>query len=82
MFTVPSGGDEVYYFSTYLLGDDGEYARFDMRLKDDIICSTYPDHNNNGLIDLAPGSCSAIVNLVAGKLCFEYIIQFEIALVL
>ena len=48
VFTVPSGGDGVYYFSTYLLVDPSEYGRFDMRLNDDVICTTYPDHFNNG----------------------------------
>ena len=67
VFTVPSGGDGVYYFSTYVLVDQGEAGRFDMRLNDDVICTTDPDHNNNGAGDFAPGSCSAVVDVVAGK---------------
>ena len=67
VFTAPPGGDGVYYFSTYLLVDIGEFGRFDIRLNDDVICTTYPDHSDNGSSDYAPGSCSAIVDIVAGK---------------
>ena len=66
MFTVPPGGDGVYYFSTYLLVQTGEYGRFEMTLNDNDICTTYPDHSNNGAQDWAPGSCSAVVDVVAG----------------
>ena len=69
VFTVPPGGDGVYYFSNYLLVDDGEHGLFDMRFNDDVICSTHPDHSNNGNGDYAPGSCSAVVDIVAGKYC-------------
>ena len=64
---MPPGGDGVYYFSTFLLVDFGEFGRFDMRLNDDVICSTLPDHDTNGSNDYAPGSCSALVNAVAGN---------------
>ena len=70
MFTVPPGGDGVYYFSTYMLGDDGEYGRFDMVLNDDVICSTILDHDDSGTSDCAPGSCSAVVHVVAGNKFF------------
>ena len=67
VFTVPSGGDGIYYFSTYVLGEDGEWSRFDMRLNDDVICTAQPDHDNNGEIDPAAASCSAVVDVMAGK---------------
>ena len=44
----------------------GESGRFDMMLNDDIICSTVPDHSNNGASDYVTGSCSAVVDVVAG----------------
>ena len=69
MFTVPPVGDGVYYFSTYLLGDDGESGRFDMRLNDEVICTAFSDHNNGGF-DYPSGSCSAIVDVVAGNVYF------------
>ena len=66
IFTVPPGGDGVYYFSTHLLGQDYEFAYFDMRLNGDNICSTFLDQNDNGAGDAAAGSCSAVVDVVAG----------------
>ena len=69
VFTVPTGGDGVYYFSTYLLVQPGKRGQFDMQLNDDVICMTYPDHSANGDFDFAPGSCSATVDSVAGKCC-------------
>ena len=67
VFTVPPGGDGVYYFSTYLLGDAGDIARFNMELNNRVICSTRPDNFHNGADDTIPGSCSAVVNIVAGN---------------
>ena len=69
VFTVPSGEDGVYYFSTYLLVDAGEYGNFDMYLNNDVICSTLLDHTSSGVDDYPPGSCSAVANLVAGEEC-------------
>ena len=74
VFTVPPGGDGVYYFSTYVRVDDGEYGRFDMTLNDDIICTTEPDHTNNGNLDYAPGSCSAVVDVIEGNTFFKHIL--------
>ena len=45
VFTVPSGGDGVYYFSTYLEVDYDEYGDFDMLLNDEIICTAVGDHS-------------------------------------
>ena len=62
---MPPGGDGIYYFSTFLLVDSGgEFGRFDMRLNNDVICSTLPDHSHNGIDDYAPGSCSAVVSVL------------------
>ena len=67
VFTVPPGGDGIYYFSVYVLVQNGEAARFDITVNDDEVCTTYPDQN--ATTDLAPGSCSAVVDVVAGKGC-------------
>ena len=75
MFTVPPGGDGIYYFSTYVLVVPGEYAYIDMTLNDDVICSTRPDHSNNGAGDHVPGSCSAVVDVVAGDRFFTLLYQ-------
>ena len=64
VFTVPPGGDETYYFSTYLLSQFGEWGRFDIRLNDDIICTSFPDNYDSGP-DFAAASCSAVVDVVA-----------------
>ena len=66
VFTVPPGGDGVYYFSVYLLVPDGESAFIDMMLNGEVICSTYPDNNNAGA-DHAPASYSAVLDVVAGN---------------
>ena len=75
VFTVPPGGDGMYYFSVYVLVDDGEYGCFDMRLNDDVICTTYPDHSHNGATDLAPGSCSAVVDVMAGDVYLNLVLN-------
>ena len=72
VFTVPPGGDGVYYFFTYLLVQPGEYSYFDMTLNDDVICTAYGDHNHNGTSDYAPGSCSAVVDVAAGDVEFQF----------
>ena len=66
VFTVPSGGDGVYYFSTSVRVDFGETGRFDMHVNDNDICTTWPDNTDNGTGDAATGSCSAVVDLVEG----------------
>ena len=43
MFTVPPGGDGVYYFSTYLLVIFGEWGRFNIKLNNDVMCTAQPD---------------------------------------
>ena len=67
MFTVPPGGDGVYYFSLYLSVDFGEFGYFDMYLNDDVICSTLPDHDILGS-DYPTGSCSAVMDVEAGNI--------------
>ena len=74
---MPPDGDGMYYFSTYLLVPDSGYGMFDMRLNDDVICSTFPDHAQSGT-DVASGSCSAIVDVVAGTAYFNGILFFRI----
>ena len=44
-------------------------GRFDMRLNDEVICTAFSDHNNAGF-DYPSGSCSAIVDVVAGNVYF------------
>ena len=72
LFTVPSGGYGIYYFSTYLLVQYIESGRFDMRLNDDVICSTQPDYTTAGT-DYAAGSCSAVVDVATGNVFYNYL---------
>ena len=80
MFTVPPGGDGVYYFSTYLLVEYSEYGYFDTRCNDHIICSVFLDHYNSGVGDYVQGSCSAVVDVVAGNGFEVYLKKSEINL--
>ena len=66
VFTVPPGGDGVYFFSVFVRVDAGETGGFHIKLNDDVMCTTYPDHNSSGDLDYAHGSCSAVVDAVAG----------------
>ena len=75
MFTVPPGGDGVYYFSTYVLVSPGEGARFDMRPNDVVICSTYPDQSESAETDVAPGSC--ILDAVGGNIFLIFVAVYN-----
>ena len=66
MFTVPFGGDGVYYFSIHLVFQHGEAGLVDMGLNDGNICRALGDHSTSGSTDAASGSCSAVINVVAG----------------
>ena len=70
VFTVPSGGDGVYYFSVFLLVPYGEYVNIDMTLNDDVICSIQADQNNSGSGDCQAASCSVVLDVVSGKRSF------------
>ena len=68
VFTVSPGGDGVYYFSVFVRVESGETGGFHIKVSDDVMCTTYPDHNSSGDLDYAPGSCSAVVDVIAGKM--------------
>ena len=46
-FTVPPGGDGFYYFSTYLLVDNGEWARCEIRVNGLRLCTAYTDQGDS-----------------------------------
>ena len=66
VFTVPPGGDGVYYFSTYLLVQTGEWGHFEIRLNDNVICTAFGDQDNDG-VDFAQCGCGAVISVVEGK---------------
>ena len=71
MFTVPPGGNGVYYFSTYLVVWPGKVATFHILLNDDdMLCTAYGDHNT-GDSDHQTATCSAIVDIVEGNSSFS-----------
>ena len=60
------GGDGFYYFSAYLLVQDGEYGRFDIEFKGEMICEAYAE-NLDTTDDATTTSCSAVVYAAEGK---------------
>ena len=67
MFTVPSGGDGLYYFSTYLLVQGGQLGYFNIVVNDVIVCSAYGDENSNSGSDSPQAMCSAVVYVAEGR---------------
>ena len=67
MFTVPPGGDGMYYFSMFLTVDYGEAAFFDMMLNAERICSVMGDHMASSQ-DLSTASCSAVAEVSTGSM--------------
>ena len=54
MFTVPSGGGGVYYFSASFLVSESEFARFYLRHNDDVTC------------EWATAACSVVISVSEG----------------
>ena len=65
MFTVPSGGDGLYYFSTYLLIEAAEVAYFNIVVNNVIICTAWGDQSAG--LDNPQATCSAVVYVTEGK---------------
>ena len=78
VFTVPPGGDGVYYFSTHLSIDQQGFGIFSTELNDEVICSAKGDQNTSGAGDSAAASCSAVVDVVAGKNQFVFLVKIFI----
>ena len=68
IFTVPSGGDGLYYFSTYLLVFFGETAFFNIRVNGEILCSAWGDEDSNSGSDIPQATCSGLAQLNEGGL--------------
>ena len=60
MFTVPPGGDGLYYFSTFLLIDPGEFGSFKMIVNSVVVCTAYGDQSAGS--DTTQATCSAVVD--------------------
>ena len=66
-FTVPSGGDGFYYFSTYLLVMADEWAGFDIEINGSSICRAYTEHQDTPN-DEGPALCSGVTYATEGSL--------------
>ncbi len=64
-FTVPPGGDGLYYFSTFLLVDDGEYAEFEVTINGNRFCRALGDNSSGP--EAPQATCSALAHLVEGN---------------
>ena len=62
---MPPGADGFYYFSTYLLVDNGEYARFEIRINGLRLCSAATDQRDS-LNDEGQEACSAATYASSG----------------
>ena len=78
MFTVPPGGEGLYYFSTYFLAQSGEVAAFNMVVNDVIVCTAYGDEDTNSGTDSPQATCSAVVDVVEGKFILTPLSRNEI----
>ena len=67
-FTVPPGGDGVYFLYFHTLVDEGEWGNFYVARNGDPLCSAYGDHNALGS-DWPATSCGAMSILNEGERC-------------
>ncbi len=65
IFTVPTGGDGLYYFSIYLLVENGEWGEFRLWVNGEILCSAYGDAYNSPSED-PQATCSGLAQLTMG----------------
>ena len=73
MFTVASDG--IYYFSTYLTLDLGEFALMEIHVNGAPVCCGYSDHTSNEG-DVSSTACSAVSDVATGKFIFEHLVVF------
>ena len=62
---MPSGGDGFYYFSTFLLADDGGYSTFDIRINGEMICTAQTDQQETPTNE-GQAACSAATYATEG----------------
>ena len=65
-FTVPLGGEGLYYFSVYFTVNENEFALFDIKINERSICSAYADQSDS--VDSGLASCSAVTFAAEGKI--------------
>ena len=67
IFTVPPGGDGLYYFSVFFVVNADVRASFDMEVNGEYICTTTADQTENTNNE-EPNSCSALYYVMEGTL--------------
>ena len=67
-FTVPPGGDGLYYFSVYLRVEGDISLAFDVEHNGQLICRVYRDLTESPSTDSEMTSCSGVANVVEGIL--------------
>ncbi len=82
IFTVPPGGDGLYYLSTYLVLLTGKQANFDMTINAQKLCTAAGDATNGDVSESPGASCSGMARLAEGQCqlhwdtCEQKIIKF------
>ena len=78
-FTVPPGGNVFYYFSAYFVVYYNEYARFDIQINGELICTAWADRDHSDNLDPGHTSCSAVIFAVEGKL-LTYLLSKQVSI--
>ena len=72
---MPPGGDGYYYFSTYLLGDDAEYAYFNLEVNGNFLCTICVDNSDQGAVgDFPQSACSTAIYTAEGTKPQQFLI--------
>ena len=77
-FTVPSGGDGFYYFSSFLTADGGESGYFNVELNGDLICTLTNDLTTSSTTDSEATSCSGVAYVTEGTTKMDIVEYFTI----
>ena len=62
---MPSGGDGFYYFSTYLLVDNGKWGEFSIEINGEVFCASRTDQTETPN-DEGQTACSAATYATEG----------------
>ena len=66
IFTVPLGGEGLYYFSTYLTSDELEYSDFFLTVNNETVCVAFGDDSSGQINVGGQAYCSAVVYAYEG----------------
>ena len=65
---MPPGGEGFYYFSLYVTTVSAEFARFDLEVNGQRLCSAVGELNNMSASDEIVASCNGMAEVVEGKI--------------